>query len=77
MIPPKQHQTIDRKNDILLDPHATAALVGGTKPLSVGTLAVWRSTKRYNLKYVKVGRWVRYWHSDVMLFIREREQSPQ
>lgn len=68
--------TPPQPDDILLEPPTVAALLGGDKPLSVDTLAVWRSTKRYNLKYVKIGRWVRYWRSEVMRFIREREQSP-
>lgn len=36
------------------------------------TLAVWRSTKRYGLSYVKCGRLVRYRMSDIETFIRER-----
>jgi hypothetical protein len=68
--------TQPQEDDILLDPPTVAALLGGTKPLSVETLAVWRCTKRHNLKYIKVGRWVRYWRSEVMRFLREREQSP-
>ena len=75
MIPP-QYQPCDHTEDILLDPPATAKLLGGTKPLSVDTLAVWRSTKRYNLAYTKVGREVRYWQSEVLRFLREREQRP-
>jgi hypothetical protein len=71
-----QNKSHDYEDDVLLDPHATAALLGGDKPLSVDTLATWRSTGRYNLKYIKVGRWVRYRRSEVRRFIREREQSP-
>ena len=37
------------------DKQAAAAI--GVKP---GTLSVWRSTGRYNLPYIKVGRLVRY-----------------
>ena len=33
------------------------------------TLSVWRTTKRYDLPYVKVGRNVRYKLSDVQAFI--------
>lgn len=40
--------------------------------VSVGTLAVWRATKRYNLPYVKSGRLVRYREEDVQAFIEAR-----
>ena len=33
------------------------------------TLAIWKSTKRYPLPYIKIGRNVRYRRSDVMNFI--------
>ncbi len=33
------------------------------------TLAVWRSTKRYDLPYVKVGRLVRYKLTDIEAFL--------
>ena len=40
----------------LLTPAETAELLGVT----VGTLQVWRTTKRYPLPYVKMGRRVMY-----------------
>ncbi len=43
--------------------------------VSVGTLAVWRATKRYNLPYVKSGRLVRYRAEDVQAFIASRMQG--
>jgi excisionase family DNA binding protein len=33
------------------------------------TLAIWKSTKRYNLPYVKIGKNVRYRLSDLANFI--------
>ncbi|MCJ0877806.1 helix-turn-helix domain-containing protein [Pseudomonas sp. JI-2] len=36
------------------------------------TLAVWRSTGRYNLPYLKVGRLVRYRVSDIAAFLARR-----
>jgi len=39
---------------------------------SIGTLAVWRCTERYNLPFVKVGRKVMYKLSDVHKFIDQR-----
>lgn len=42
---------------------------------TVGTLAVWKSTGRYNLKTVKVGRLVKYRYSDLLDFIERNTQS--
>ena len=43
--------------------------------VTVGPLAVWRATKRYNLPYVKVGRLVRYRRSDITDFIERSLQA--
>ena len=40
--------------------------------LKTGTLSVWRSTGRYNLPYIKVGRLVRYRVSDLAEFMARR-----
>ena len=40
--------------------------------ISPSTLAVWGCTKRYNLPYVKVGRLVQYWVSDLDKFLTDR-----
>lgn len=37
-----------------------------------GTLEVWRTTKRYKLPYVKVGRKVLYRRSDLLKFLESR-----
>lgn len=42
----------------------------GVKPSS---LQVWRSTKRYALSYIKVGRLVRYRQSALQAFLASRE----
>lgn len=42
---------------------------------NVKTLALWRSTKRYNLPYIKVGRNVRYLEDDVEEFLRLRKNG--
>ena len=42
--------------------------------ISHGTLMVWRSTGRYDLAYVKVGRRVMYQLSEVNRFIESRTQ---
>lgn len=49
----------------LLSRREAAAFLG----LNEGTLAVWATTQRYDLPYVKVGRSVRYRMSDLEGFI--------
>jgi excisionase family DNA binding protein len=39
------------------------------------TLAVWRSTRRYPLKFVKIGRCVRYRRADLDAFIADRTRG--
>jgi len=39
------------------------------------TLAVWRCTRRYPLKFVKVGRKVRYRPADIEEFLDKRTMS--
>lgn len=60
--------TIITDPDPLLDEAETARQLD-VKP---GTLQVWRTTKRYPLEYVKVGRSVRYRQSAIRRFIAER-----
>lgn len=55
-------------NERLLTKEQVSDILG----ISVGTLAVWRATKRYNLPYVKSGRLVRYRAKDVQAFINSR-----
>jgi predicted DNA-binding transcriptional regulator AlpA len=52
----------------LLDEQTTASLIGVAR----STLAIWRSTKRYPLPYIKCGRLVRYREEDVAAFIEAR-----
>jgi len=40
--------------------------------IKVVTLAIWKSTKRYNIPVVKVGRLVRYRFSDLLDFVERR-----
>ena len=49
---------------------AQAAAFLGVKPAS---LQVWRSTRRYSLAYIKVGRLVRYRLSALNAFLIARE----
>lgn len=53
----------------LLSPAKAAEILGVT----VDTLSVWRCVKRYpSLRYVKVGRSVRYRREDIDAFVTER-----
>ena len=40
--------------------------------IAYSTLLTWRCTKRYPLKYIKVGRRVLYRYSDVIAFLESR-----
>jgi len=55
----------------LLTPTQVSEILG----LDVETLNIWRTTKRYNLSYIKVGRLVRYKLQDVEAFIASRRQE--
>ena len=57
--------------DNLLDRKAAAKYLGVTPE----TLAVWKCTKRYNLKSIKVGRLVKYRKVDLIQFLEERLKS--
>lgn len=52
----------------LLDSESAAALL----QVAPGTLSVWRSTGRYNLPFLKVGRKVRYRRFDLEAWIESR-----
>lgn len=58
------------KSRLLDDNEAAGAL-----DVSPGTLAVWRSTGRYNLPFVKVGRKVRYRVGDLQDFLASRAKT--
>ena len=63
---PIQHQYNHLQR--LLPPAEVADLLGVT----VNTLEVWRSTNRYRLPYIRVGRKVMYEPGAVQAFIDER-----
>lgn len=52
----------------LVDERQAATLLG----VSPGTLAVWRSTGRYSIPFVKIGRNVRYRKGDLDAWIESR-----
>ena len=55
----------------LLSPREVADTLG----ITIGTLTVWRSTDRYSLPYVKVGRRVMYRPKDIQEFIERRTRT--
>ena len=55
-------------NGDLLDEKAAAELLD----LSPGTLSVWRSTGRYQLPFLKIGRKVRYRRADLHAWLAGR-----
>ncbi len=64
-------------DDPLLTPRQAGILIGGEEePIAKSTLAIWRSTHRYRLPYVRVGRLIRYRRSDVLNFIKQRTVIP-
>jgi len=56
----------------LLTQEQAAAILG----ISPGTLENWRTTRRYDLPYVKIGNRVRYRRADLFTFIRSRIVDP-
>jgi len=55
----------------LCDDKAAADLLD----VSPGTLSVWRSTGRYNLPFIKVGRKVRYRRADLLAWLERRTRE--
>lgn len=55
----------------LLDDHAAAAMLD----VSPGTLSVWRSTGRYALPFIKIGRKVRYRRADLFAWMEQRTRD--
>ena len=55
----------------LLDEQQAANLLTVTS----GTLSVWRSTGRYNLPFIKIGRNVRYRRADLEVWLELRTRS--
>lgn len=59
----------DPKNPPVQIDDKQASMALGVK---AGTLAVWRSTGRYNLPFMKIGRLTRYRVSDLAEFLARR-----
>ncbi len=43
---------------------------------NVGTLAVWRSTKRYPIPFIRIGRSIRYRREELDKFLASRAVTP-
>jgi predicted DNA-binding transcriptional regulator AlpA len=61
------------ENKELLDDAESAKFLGLKNPK---TLAVWRSTKRYPIPYVKLGRMVRYRKKDLQALLDSKVVLP-
>ena len=59
---------IPASNSPLLDSKAAAAYLG----ISEGTLAVWRCVGRYGLRWIKLGKLIRYRQIDLDEFLESR-----
>lgn len=55
------------ENEKLLTHKQAAELLG----CNVNTLSIWKSTKRYSLPCIKIGKRVRYRLSDILAFIEQ------
>ena len=64
-----QNQIINNQAKAELFNNTEAAAYIGVTP---GTLEVWRSTKRYNLPFIKVGRLVKYRKESLDAFLESR-----
>lgn len=60
-----------KKPPVQVDDKEAARALG----VKASTLSVWRSTGRYCLPYVKVGRLVRYRVADLAEFLARRQRS--
>ncbi|MBL8440191.1 MAG: helix-turn-helix domain-containing protein [Betaproteobacteria bacterium] len=63
-------EIIDRTRELVDEKEAARILDN-----SPGTLSVWRSTGRYNLPFIKIGRNVRYRRSDLLTWMEKRTRE--
>jgi len=57
--------------DVLHTTESAATLLG----VKAATLAIWRSTGRYELPFIKVGRSVKYRQTDLEKFLNQRTHT--
>ncbi len=70
MTTPRLANIVNRTRDLIDEKQAAEHLT-----VSPGTLSVWRSTCRYNLPFVKVGRAVRYRIADLDAWLATRARD--
>lgn len=58
-------------SDPLLSPESAAEYIG----VQPSTMAIWRSTGRYAIQYIKTGRLVKYRKSALDAFLERRTQG--
>ena len=63
-------EIIDRTRELVDEKEAARFLDN-----SPGTLSVWRSTGRYNLPFIKIGRNVRYRRADLIAWLEKRTRE--
>lgn len=69
--PTRLTRAVITPNPDLLDEVAAAQLLD----VSPGTLSVWRSTGRYSLPFLKIGRKVRYRRADLEAWLERRTRE--
>lgn len=69
-ITPTLAQIVQHSRELLNEAEAADFL-----DVSAGTLSVWRSTGRYNLPFIKVGRRVKYRRADLLAWLENRTRS--
>lgn len=67
---PTINELVQRTRDLLDEKQAAEVLT-----VEPGTLSVWRSTGRYKIPFVKVGRRVRYRRSDLLAWLESRTRA--
>jgi hypothetical protein len=65
------HMISQQQHEALLTPEQASSLLG----VALQTLAIWRSTGRYDLPYVKIGRKVLYKQEHIKAFIERRTRG--
>ncbi len=61
---------MEDQSELLNTEHAAALIC-----VSHGTLSVWRSTGRYGIPFIKIGRKVRYRKSDLLAWLESRTRA--
>jgi len=67
---PRIDNIVNATRDLLNEQQAARTI-----DVTPGTLSVWRSTGRYNLPFIKVGRKVRYRRADLDAWLESRTHA--